>query len=619
MSPQPSADYDSVDSSALLLIQELRNFSGSQKEFWPAYLSNTGKLIQARAAILTHQNAHGNWQQFGSWKNRNYSSLKDDIITSSFEKWLEDNTAPDYPLYQSLSHDNEYDAINLFISPVKTKADGEKIFAIYLTDEHEEVHASAKIDLLALISDVPASYQSNLTLIQAKSDIDSFATAADLLVLLNRQTRFLAANMTLCNELASRFSCDRVSIGWLKESYVRVLAISHMEKFEKKMDAVQELEASMEEALEQNTEILCPPASEVHYIARDHKIYQSAQKIENLYSLPLRDKDEALAVLTFERNEVFAEREMLRLRLIADQLTQRLIDLKNWDRWFGARIYSNFKKKVNSWLSVEFTLIKGMCILGIILCLWLVFGKLTYRVKAPFILRSKNVRYIPAPNNGYIRTVNIEKGDIIPEGSLLLNLDNRELLLEESAALADQVRFEREIVKARAENRLVEMRIAEAQKDQATVSLEKIRYYLAQASILSPFDGVVVEGDLKEKIGVPVQQGDLLYKIAQLDNMYSELKISEDDIHEVESGSSGHLAFTSQPNIKFPIIVDRIEPLAQSLEEGNVFIVRCHSNGPVEKWWRPGMSGIAKIEVGKRSPLFILSHKTIDYLRLRFW
>jgi len=44
----------------------------------------------------------------------------------------------------------------------------------------------------------------------------------------------MAAAMTFCNEIASRYRCDRVSLGWIKGAYVRVQAVSHMERFRKK-------------------------------------------------------------------------------------------------------------------------------------------------------------------------------------------------------------------------------------------------------------------------------------------------------------------------------------------------------------------------------------------------
>ncbi len=619
MSNFPIPETDAMNTAGMEKIQRLRAFNGSWKDFWAHYLSESCQFIKAQSGALLYR-AKNDWNPVGSWKNAQFSMSADKVITSVFAKWIQENSVPTTPVFCRLSGEIDVGMTVLLIVPLLTQNPKETIIALYIVSAEEGREAQSKLDRLSLIRDVPASFQEHLNYEQAKSQVEAFATSADLLVLINRQKRFLAANMTLCNELASRFNCDRVSIGWLKEQAVSVTAISHMEKFEKKMDAVRALQASMEESLEQNCEILSPSPPDANYVARDHNEYSLSQGIHHLFSIPLQRDDEAVSVITFERSEPFTEQEQLRLRLIGDQVTQRMLDLHKWDRWFGSRCYYWFKEKVRELLNVEFTLRKALCILGVILFVWMVFGKLDYKVKAPFIVKSENVRYVPAPVEGYIKNVEIEKGDHISFGSALLTLDDRELLLEESAANAEKVRLEREIVKARSEGKLVEMRIAEAQLQQAKARLEKIDYFIERSTITAPFDGVVVEGDLKEKIGVPVQQGDLLYKIAQLDTLYSELKVNEDDINELEVDQEGHLAFASRPNDKYSVTIERIEPMAQTEEDkGNIFIVRCQFTGDLEGWWRPGMSGNAKINVGRRSPLFLLTHKTIDYLRLRFW
>jgi multidrug efflux pump subunit AcrA (membrane-fusion protein) len=163
------------------------------------------------------------------------------------------------------------------------------------------------------------------------------------------------------------------------------------------------------------------------------------------------------------------------------------------------------------------------------------------------------------------------------------------------------------------------MRIAQAQADQAQVRLDMIRYHLSQAVLKAPFPGVIVEGDLKKRIGAPVKQGDALFKVARTDRIYVECEVAERDIHEVRGDATGEIAFAGQPKLKFPIKLERIEPSAQPKEKDNVFTVRCQFDGPLQPWWRPGMSGVAKINVGSRTFFWVISHRTIDFLRLYFW
>ena len=455
---------------------------------------------------------------------------------------------------------------------------------------------------------------------QAVADVGAFAAALDLMVLINAEKKFLAAAMTFCNELASRHACGRISLGWLEGQYVRMQAISHMERFEKRMGVVQALEKTMEEALDQGEEIVWPPPKESTAIVRDHAAYAADQSVQNICSLPLRLDGKTVGVLTCERQTPpFGQNDLRHLRLCSDQATRRLADLKRRDRWFGARLAVTAREWMEKLLTVEHMLPKIIGVAGAVALGFLLFGRLPYRVEAPFILRCEKLQSPPAPFDAYIDSVLAEKGQVVHAGDVLLTLDKRDLLLQESAASDELSRYVSEAEKARAENKLAEMRVAMAQADQARASLDLARYRLDRCDVKAPFDGVVVDGDLKERVGAPVKQGELLFKVAQLDQMYAELSVKEQDIQNIKADSAGAIAFASQPRLKFPVEVLLVEPAAQTKEAGNVFIARCTFPKGIEPWWRPGMSGTSKISAGKRSPLWIVSHRTIDYLRLKFW
>jgi RND family efflux transporter MFP subunit len=244
---------------------------------------------------------------------------------------------------------------------------------------------------------------------------------------------------------------------------------------------------------------------------------------------------------------------------------------------------------------------------------------LDYRVEAAFLLKTEDLAYLPAPFDGYIQDVHVDVGDQVKKAAPLLSLDTRELLLEESSAVANQNRYMREAEKARAQNALADMRIAMALEAQAQARLKLVRYHLEHAEMKAPFSGIVVEGDLEELLGAPVRKGDVLFKVARLEKMYVELKVEERDIHEVSADASGQIAFISRPNLKFPMKLDRIEPVAIPEEEGNVFLVKARFTEEAADWWRPGMTGVAKIDVDKRNILWILTHRTIDFLRIFLW
>jgi hypothetical protein len=129
----------------------------------------------------------------------------------------------------------------------------------------------------------------------------------------------------------------------------------------------------------------------------------------------------------------------------------------------------------------------------------------------------------------------------------------------------------------------------------------------------------VVEGDLRERISAPVKQGDALYKVARTETLYAEAEVNERDVHEILSRSSGEIAFVSQPKLKYKVRIVRVEPAALPKKDVNVFLVRLTFEAGPQTWWRPGMSGLCKIDVEKRTLFWILTHRTVDFLRMKLW
>ncbi len=601
-------------------LSRLRRFDGTPAEFWPRYIEGCARLVEGKTGMLLVRENNESWKNLVVWPSGGLGSLAGTKVGSVIEDVAEASTEKGYAwqhVKSGVKQKDEEVVLGVRLNFDEENRTGVAIFLIggSIGPDVEELTARLK-----LVADIPAVYQMGRISQQAQSDVVKFADALDLMVLLNAEKKYMAAAMTFCNELASRFRCTRVSLGWLKGGYVRVQAISHMEKFEKKMEAVQSLEAAMEEALDQDEELLWPKNEESTSVIRDHEVYAREIGAGYIISLPIRIDDEVEGVVTCERmEEPFSEIEVSGLRLLCDQAARRLADLRRIDRWFGARFLTYTKESFSKLLGVEHTLGKLIGLVVFIALAVLLFGRLTYRVEAPFILKTDDLVYLPAPFDGYIDKVPGQVGDLVKKGDTLLSFDIRELLLEESTAIANKSRYTREAEKARAQNALADMKIAQAMKEQAQAQLDLVRYHIDHAELKAPFAGIVVEGDLKELLGAPVHKGDVLFKIARIEKMYAELEVSEKDIHEISIGLSGEIAFVSRPELKFPIKVERIDPVAVTKEKGNVFIVRGVFTDRISQWWRPGMSGISKINVGKRNIFWIITHRTVDFLRIFLW
>ena len=141
----------------------------------------------------------------------------------------------------------------------------------------------------------------------------------------------------------------------------------------------------------------------------------------------------------------------------------------------------------------------------------------------------------------------------------------------------------------------------------------------ANAEVVAPHAGIVVEGDLKKNLGAPLRKGDLLLKLAQVDHTYLELQIDQVDVHEVDVGTRGEFALVGRPDQRFPLVMTRLDP-ASTLRDGrNVFLARAQLEQDSPSWWRPGMGGTARLEVGERPLIWVLTHRTVRTLREWFW
>src|SRR5690606_35045679 len=117
-----------------------------------------------------------------------------------------------------------------------------------------------------------------------------------------------------------------------------------------------------------------------------------------------------------------------------------------------------------------------------------------------------------SPFAGYIDEVRYHLGDVVKKDQVLVTLDRRELLLEEANAIAGRDRNDREARASEAEGKLAEALMARSAQQQDEAKLAIVRHRLARTEIRAPFDGIVVEGDLRERLSSPVQVGERLLK-----------------------------------------------------------------------------------------------------------
>ncbi len=74
----------------------------------------------------------------------------------------------------------------------------------------------------------------------------------------------------------------------------------------------------------------------------------------------------------------------------------------------------------------------------------------------------------------------------------------------------------------------------------------------------------------------------------------------------------------SYPDLRIPFVVERVSPMAEVVNNRNVFKVRARLL-ETHSWMRPGMEGIAKISIGKRRYIWIWTRKAVNWVRMKLW
>jgi multidrug resistance efflux pump len=603
---------------ALGELTQLRHFTGAPKDFWPRFLAATEQLAQTDMLVLLARNSGQPWRRVLGWPTDSQPSRMLTVFFTRLEE-IASQAAAAGGWVGALEGKASPVAAN-FVVGVPLALPTEECILASLLSETSEAGARDAALRLRVAAQTAELYQAHLTARQASGDVEKFASVLDLAVSLSTEQRFLATALAFCNGLATRFNCERVSLGWLEGGFMRLRSVSRTEKFDRQMGTAQELEAAMEEALDQDEEVVWPPLEGCSVIGRDHERLAKDQELEQVCSLPLRANQKPVSVVTCQRQSpAFSEAELQRLRLACDLAAPRLAELHQRDRWFGARWAAQVREGCAKLLGPEHTWAKLLVVVSALVLAALFCVRVPYRVQGNFTLRSEELAYVTAPFEGYIERVLVRPGDAVRAGAPLLQFKTAELELEQSYALADLNRYQREAEKARSVRALAEMRISEALADQADARLGMVRYRLEHAVVKCPFDAVVVEGDLREHLGAPVKTADVLFKVARTDALYVEAEVNERDVHEILGRSRGQIAFVSQPRKKFPVRIIAVEQAATPKNDANVFLVRCSPDSAPQAWWRPGMSGVCKLSVEKRTLIWILTHRTVDFLRLKLW
>ncbi len=447
-----------------------------------------------------------------------------------------------------------------------------------------------------------------------RSAVDLLATALSI-------DPFEAACMSVVTELSTQLRCDRVSLGLVKKGRARIRAISHSAQFGERMNLIRAIEKAMDEAVVQRKELFYPLSPEGEpLITREHEELARQYGAGSILTLPFYGKEAYSGALTLERAaaEPFSPEEASFCRSVGSLLFPALEIKRQNDRPLITKIADAAGRGVIKILGRGYPGRKLILLLALAVAAFFYFARGDYRISAHTVLEGEVKRAVVAPFDGYVKEAQIRAGDVVQGGEILCTLDDRDLRIERINWLSKRTQYQRQHQEALAQHDWAKTEILKAQLDQAAAQLNLVETQLERTRIAAPFKGLVISGDLTQRLGGAVGKGDILFEVAPLDAYRVILEVDERYIADVNTGQRGRLILSSLPHEQFEFTVEKLTPIATADEGKNYFRVEAKLQTASARL-RPGMEGLGKIDVDRRRLIWIWTRDLIDWFRLWVW
>ncbi|TAK46505.1 MAG: HlyD family efflux transporter periplasmic adaptor subunit [Betaproteobacteria bacterium] len=433
---------------------------------------------------------------------------------------------------------------------------------------------------------------------------------------------FKDAVTALVTETATQLGCDLVVLGLREGSGMKIAAVSHTVQFDPRTNLLRDTEAAMLEALDQGEPIVVPPARDGRLaVTLAHAELARVSGAGGVATVPLLRDGRPIGALTLQRAPGFPfDAPSVELLEGLGSMLGPLLDLQRTQRRSLPRHAADSVREYWGRLAgprhggFKFGFLALLLFAG-----FMAFGTGNYRVSADARIEGETQRALTAPFQGYVRAAAHRAGDVVKQGTVLAQLDDRDLQLERQRLVSLNEQLAKQYREAMAGRDRAKVLVVKAQIDQARAQLALVEEQLGRVALVAPFDGVVVSGDLSQAHGAPLERGQVLFEIAPLDAYRVVLQVDEHDVAYVKPGQRGEMVLSSMPGSRYPFAVKKMTPVNTSRDGRNFFRVEAQFDAAAGAQLRPGMEGVAKVVVDERRLIWIWTRGLIDWARLKIW
>ena len=415
--------------------------------------------------------------------------------------------------------------------------------------------------------------------------------------LVNHLRRFLEVSQVVCCDGAN---AERSSI----------LAISEVEQFDPHSQSSRVILAAASSGIGAPEAIVFSKDSNVdsaHALALE--AYCKANRFASCVCFPTQDNEgqPTGALLIGSNTDSFSESKLNQLKQFAT-INGTHLDVVRRANLSASEMVSERIRRVPSrdWFQFAW---KAAAAIAVLLCI-----PYPYRVACDCEIQPVTRRFVSAPYTGPLERSIVRPGEVVSKDQVLAYMDGRQLRLELTGVEAEHQAARRRHSSALAQGEVAQSQIARSEMRKQQTRIKSLEDQLSRLEIRSPYDGIVVSGDLDKAQGATMEIGQTLFEVAPLDAMLAEVAIPESEIQYVGDKNSVAIKLNAFPYRTFYGEVDTVNPGAEILSDESVFVAHVKFEDD-QSVIRPGMKGTAKVKTCWRPIGWNLFHNAWESFR----
>lgn len=425
----------------------------------------------------------------------------------------------------------------------------------------------------------------------------------------------------LVNNLAGRYDCEQVGLGFVKGNRIEVVAVSGMATFKANSPGIVDMRQSMEECFDDRNVIVSQSANALPEFHERPIHRQWSQNTRSaVCSMPLVIAGEMVAIVSLRRTATapFLVDEIGNIQEAIKPFASPIHLYRKSERTLAQHVIQSaraFRKQALSPKSATGLAARVACLAVVA---FLIFGFVPYQPKCTGRIVPANLTHMQASFDMRLSQVLVQPGQSVKQGDTLARFDTKVLELERSQFDAELARYEAEMRNFSNQGDTSNASISKAKAAVFKAKLRATERKIAECELKAPYDGIVLEANLSRSIGQIFPQGAAILSIAPLNEYEVELRYPESVVPYILDSQKGSFASLSQPGKSMDFELISVDGTAVVEEGKNVLKARAKLLSPHDGI-RPGVDGIAKTDSGWKPVLWVVFHGVYDYARYHFW